>query len=437
MAMSDARNVQSLVDHFFRHQSGKLVAVLTRVFGLHNFELVEDVVQASLIEALEAWKIQGMPENPSAWMYRVARNKALDVIRRRNVADRLDPEWMSLRETASAPAEIDRLFLSNEITDSQLRMMFTCCHPELAEESQIALTLKTLCGFSTHEIARSLLTTEANVKKRISRAKRKFVDKEIEFEVPAGDALKSRLGSVHTVLYLLFNEGYSSSQPHELIRRDLCEEAMRLCLLLFQHPASANPETAALLALMLLHASRFDARLDECGNMLLLEEQDRRRWNRELIALGIDYLNQSASGERISRYHLEAAIAAQHSLAPSFSETEWPAILTLYDDLTQIYPSPIHELNRAIAVAQVSGPDAGIKAIQQIKALHHLQGYHLLHATLGEFHRRAGRGDEARGCFLKAMECTDSVSEKRLLERKLHECDALVRFTEGEIKCQS
>src|SRR5262245_31548211 len=236
--MSDALHIHSLVDHFFRHQSGRLVAVLTRVFGLHNLELVEDVVQGALLQALETWKIHGVPEDPAAWMYRVARNKALDLIRHRQLADRLNPEWRSLQARESEHPELDRLFLSNEIADSQLRMIFTCCHPELPEESQIALTLKTLCGFTTQEIARALVTTEANVKKRIARAKHKFLDHEVLFEVPAGDALKARLGPVHTVLYLLFNEGYSSSKADELIRKDLCEEAIRLCLLLFEHPAS-------------------------------------------------------------------------------------------------------------------------------------------------------------------------------------------------------
>src|SRR5262245_7798959 len=317
MTMSDARNINNLVDHFFRHQSGKLVAIMTRVFGLHNLELAEDVVQGALVQALEAWKIYGVPEDPAAWMYRVARNKALDVMRRRDVSARLDPEWMRLTEGDEGYAPLSRFFLAHEITDSQLRMIFTCCHPDLPAESQIALTLKTLCGFSTHEIARAIFTTEANIKKRIARAKRKFVEKEITFEVPSGEALQIRIGSVHTVLYLLFNEGYSSSQPYELIRRDLCEEAVRLCALLFDHPATTNPETAALLALMLLHASRFDARLDEAGNILLLEEQDRGRWNQELIGRGLHFLNESASGDRLSRYHLEAAIAAQHSLAPN------------------------------------------------------------------------------------------------------------------------
>jgi RNA polymerase sigma-70 factor (ECF subfamily) len=430
--MSDAGDVNQLVDHFFRHQSGNLVSVLMRVFGLDNIAVVEDVVQAALVQALEVWKIQGVPEDPAGWMYRVARNKALDVIRHRNVATRLNPEWAALRETTNPPEAFDRLFSANEIADSQLRMIFTCCHPELPEESQIALTLKTLCGFSVYEIARALLTTEDNVKKRIARAKKKFTEKQIPFEVPIGPALADRLGSVHTVLYLLFNEGYSSSQPAELIRRDLCEESIRLCTLLANHAATGSEETAALLALMLLHAARFDARLQNDGSMLLLEEQDRKLWNADMISLGIGYLNQSASGERISRYHLEAAIAAHHSIAATFADTNWKAILALYDDLSRIYPSPIHDLNRAIVIAQISGPDAGLAAIEQIRELDTLEEYHLLHATRGELHRRSGRLEQARDCFRIALKCTQSVSEKELLTRRLRACEPFAKSNNAE-----
>lgn len=416
--MSDAIAVQELVDHFFRHESGKVAAVLTRVFGLRNFEFVDDVVQMALVQALETWKLQGVPQDPAAWIYRVTRNKTLDLIRRREVADRVAPELALSHEAVKSPA-IDHLFLSTEIADSQLRMMFVCCHPDLPEESQIALTLKTLCGFSTSEIAKALLTTEENIKKRIARAKRKFVENEIPFEVPAGEQLKVRLGSVHTVLYLLFNEGYSSSQPHELIRKDLCAEAMRLCMLLLDHPVCRNSETLALLALMLFHAARFDARLDKNGCIQLLEDQDRTCWDQQLIARGIYFLSQSATGNRISRYHLEAAIAAQHSMAPSFAQTNWPAILKLYDLMIELYPSPIHELNRAIVVAQISGPDTGIAAIERIEGLDALQNYHLLHAILGELHSRAGRHKLACEHFRAAAEGTLSLSEKHLLERKL------------------
>jgi len=423
--MSNAAGVNGLVDHFFRHQSGRLAAVLTRIFGLRNFDLVDDVVQSALLQALETWKIHGVPGDPAAWMYRVARNKALDLIRHRQIAERLAPEWRALREEAGAAPALDRLFLSQEIDDSQLRMIFTCCHPDLPEESKLALTLKTLCGFTTLEIARALLTTEENVKKRIARAKRKFLDGEVNFEVPSGDAIRSRLGSVHDVLYLLFNEGYSSSKPDELIRRDLCEEAARLCLLLNEHPVSKDHATAALLALMLLHASRFDARLDEEGSMLLLDEQNRELWDRELIETGLYYLSSSAGSPKISRYQIEAAIAAQHSIAPSFDETDWTALLELYNLLNQRYPSPVHELNRAIVIAQISGPEAGLAAIHAIKDLETLNDYHLRRAIEGELHKRAGRLEQALELFKRALESTVSIPERRLLERRLRDCAAV------------
>src|SRR5215472_16876986 len=319
--MADTAAVNQLVDHFFRHESGKLVSLLTRMFGLHHLDLVEDVVQSAMLQALETWKLQGVPRDPSGWMYRVARNKAIDLVRRRNVADRLASEFVRYQAgSIDRQNAFDHLCLDREIQDSQLRMMFACCHPDLPAESRIALTLKTLCGLSTLEIARALLTTESNIKKRIARAKRKFAAQEIRFEVPTGGALKTRLESVYAVLYLLFNEGYNSSHPSALIRRDLCEEAIRLCTLLLDHPDCTNHQTPALLALMLFHAARFDARLDKDGCILLLEDQDRSRWDTERIARAAFYLGESAAGETVSRYHLEAGIAAHYSLAPSFAD---------------------------------------------------------------------------------------------------------------------
>jgi RNA polymerase sigma-70 factor (ECF subfamily) len=420
----EATRIHGLVDHFFRHQAGTLVAVLTRIFGLHNLDLVEDVVQSALVSALESWRMHGPPEDPAAWMYRVARNKALDVIRRRQAAGRLSPEWQHLQGRHTAD-NVDRLFLSPEIADSQLRMIFTCCHAELPQESQVALTLKALCGFTTAEIARALLTTEDSVKKRVARAKRKFQDGSVSFEVPSGAQLPERIGSVHTVLYLLFNEGYSSSKPDELIRRDLCEEAARLCLLLYEHPVSRNRSSAALLALMLLHASRFGARLGADGSILLLDEQDRRLWDRELIASGLHYLSCSAEDERLTPYHVEAAIAAQHAIAPSFEQTHWQAILDLYNHLNRLSPSPIHQLNRAIVVAQIAGPQAGLAALEAITDAGPLQDYHLFHATAGELHRRAGHHELARVSLKRALHCTVSVAERRLLERRLRQCDTI------------
>src|SRR5215813_5193773 len=292
--MADTAAVNQLVDHFFRHESGKLVSLLTRMFGLHHLDLVEDVVQSAMLQALETWTLQGVPRDPAGWMYRVARNNALDLVRRRNVAARLAAEvGRDQAGSRDRPHAFDHLVLDREMPDSQLRMMFACCHPALPAESQMALTLKILGGLRTLEIARALLTTEANIKKRLARAKRKFAAQEIRFEVPTGGALQTRLDSVYAVWYLLFNEGDHSSHPSELIRRDLCEEAIRLCTLLLDHPVGMNPQTPALLALMLFHAARFDARVDTDGCILLLEEQDRSRWDTGRSARAAFYLGAS------------------------------------------------------------------------------------------------------------------------------------------------
>ncbi len=412
-----------LVDHFFRHESAKLVALLTRVFGLHHLDLAEDVVQSAMLQALETWKFKGPPKDPAAWVYRVARNRALDVLRRRSTADKYAPDVAWLEAARGQGQPLDELVLDTEVHDSQLRMIFACCDRELPPASQIALALKILCGFSVAEIARALLVSESSVKKRLYRAKQQLTARPNAFDVPDGDALADRLDSVHNVLYLLFNEGYNSQHPDELIRRDLCEEAVRLCHQLSEHAVCCSPATRALMALMLLHAARFDARLDSDGGILLLEDQDRARWQRPLIAKGLAYLDASAEGDTLTHYHLEAGIAAQHCLAPSFDRTDWPAILGLYDQLLRIHPSPVGELNRAIVVAQIDGPQAGIEAIENAASLRHLGHYHLLDATLGELHLRSGNCDRARAYFESASSKTRSLSERRLLVRKVHACN--------------
>jgi RNA polymerase sigma-70 factor (ECF subfamily) len=420
MASSSPAPVAPLVEHFFRHEAGRLVSVLTRIFGWRHFDLVEDMVQATLVDALEAWRIRGVPDNPSGWVHRSAKNKILDALRRDKIGQRVVGKWAAAKPTQEEG--LDELFFDSEIEDSQLRMMFACCHPHLARENQLALTLKALCGFSNAEIARALLVGEATVKKRLQRATRDLVDHHIALDPPAVCELAQRLDSVHQVLYLLFNEGYSSSEGESAIRTDLCEEAARLCHLLCSHPKFRTPGTHALMALMLFHAARLESRLDQRGSILLLEEQDRGKWDQRLIRRAQEFLARSAEGTVVSAFHLEAAIAGHHCLAKSYAETDWPAILRLYDALLTMQRSPVYLLNRAIVVAQIDGPHAGIRALAKAGQDPALRHYHLFDATLGEFYRRAGDMARARLHFETARQKTNSPFDRELLDRRLATC---------------
>jgi RNA polymerase sigma-70 factor (ECF subfamily) len=410
--------VAPLVEHFFRREAGRLVSVLTRLFGWRNFDLVEDMVQATLTDALQVWGVRGVPDNPSGWVHRVARNKILDALRRDRIGERVLGEWAAARP---AHAEgLDELFFDSEIEDSQLRMMFACCHPRLARADQLALTLKALCGFGNSEIARALLVHEETVKKRLQRATRDLIDHHIALEPPAAGELTGRLDSVHQVLYLLFNEGYSSSDGERAIRADLCEEAARLCHLLCGR--FGTPATHALMALMLFHAARLDARLDQRGSLLLMEEQDRGKWDQGLIRRAQEYLDLSAEGTVISAFHLEAGIAYHHCTAASYADTDWPAILRLYDALLALQRSPVYLLNRAIVVAQIEGPHAGIRALDEAGQDPALRHYHLFDATLGEFYRRAGDLARARHHLEAARRMTNSPFDRELIDRRLSDC---------------
>jgi RNA polymerase sigma-70 factor (ECF subfamily) len=412
--------VAPLVEHFFRHEAGRLVAVLTRFFGWRNFELVEDMVQATLLDALQSWRVRGVPENPSGWVHRIAKNKVLDALRRNEIGRRVSRDWAVTR---SDPREgIDDWFLDTQIEDSQLRMIFACCHPGLARENQIALTLKALCGFGTSEIARALLVGDETVKKRLQRATRDLIDLQVSLDPPETAEMVGRLDVVHQVLYLIFNEGYSSSRGDTAIRTDLCEEAARLCFLLCSHPHCSTPPTRALMALMLFHAARLDARLDEQGSVLLMEDQDRSKWDRQLILRAREFLDQSAEGKVVSPFHLEAGIALYHCSAASYAETDWPAILRLYDALLTLQRSPVYLLNRAIVIAQIEGPLAGIRALDEAGRDDSLRHYHLYEATLGELYRRAGDPERARRYFELARQKTASPHDRAIIDRRLAEC---------------
>jgi RNA polymerase sigma factor (sigma-70 family) len=419
MAPPQPEPVAPLVEHFFRREAGRLVGVLTRIFGWRNFDLVEEMVQATLLDALQAWRVR-VPDNPSGWVHRVAKNKIRDALRRNKIGQRVFQEWAASRPTHEEG--LDELFLDAEIEDSQLRMMFACCHPRLARENQLALTLKALCGFGNSEIARALLVTEETVKKRLQRATRDLIDHQIALDPPPANELAQRLDGVHQVLYLLFNEGYSSSEGETAIRADLCEEAAWLCYLLCCQGRFSTPATHALMALMLFHAARLDARLDQRGHILLMEEQDRSKWDQRLIRRAKEFLGQAAEGTVVSPFHLEAAIACHHCTAQSYAETDWPAILRLYDALLTIHPSPVYLLNRAIVVAQIEGPRAGIRALDEAGRDPALRHYHLFDATLGEFHRRAGDLARARQHLEAARQHTTSPFDRELIDRRLAQC---------------
>jgi RNA polymerase sigma-70 factor (ECF subfamily) len=417
-----AEPIAPLVEHFFRHESGRLVAVLTRLFGWSHFELVEDMVQETLLDALEAWRVRGVPVDPPAWMRRVARNKILDALRRGRIGERA----LQARAAQSEVADVglDELFVDSVIEDSQLQMMFACCDPRLERADQIALTLKALCGFGHTEIARALLVVEETVKKRLQRATNALVERGVMLEVPRDEELEERLDAVHQSLYLLFNEGYSATRGERAIRIELCEEAARLCHLLCSQPRFATPATQALMALMLFHAARFDARVDGAGALLLIDEQDRSRWDQALIERAREFHDASARGRKVSTYHLQAGIAALHCAAKSYAQTDWHAILRLYDALIAIDPSPVVVLNRAVAAAELDGPLEGIRAIEAIADDRSLRHYHLLDATLGELYRRAGDWERARAHLAAARAKTPSEFDRELIDRKLALCEA-------------
>jgi RNA polymerase sigma factor (sigma-70 family) len=412
---------RQLVDHLFRHQSGRMVAILTRIFGIHNFELAEDILQDTLHQALKDWSLGGIPDNPAGWLMVVAKRKAINTIKREKFYRSFAVDIDALLRSESTSADtMDQVFLEDEIRDSQLRMVFTCCHPALVMEAQVALTLRTLCGFGAAEIAAALLTTESNIHKRLYRAKEKIRSGNIDFTVPAGAHLRERLDAVLLVIYLLFNEGYNATGDNPAIRKDLCLEAMRLGMLLIEHPATSEyPPLYALMALLCLHSARFDARIDTNDAIVILEEQDRTRWDKELITQGLHFLGRSASGEIATALHLEAAIAAEHCLAPDFASTDWKRIHHYYTALVQLKPSSVIHLNLAIATGKKDGPAAAISLLHKLEHHKALENYYLLYTALGEFYRQAGDQDKALDYFHKARGLTRSPAIRQVLDRKI------------------
>lgn len=402
-----------LVEHFFRHEHARLVAGLARRVGVQHLETVEDAVQAALASALDSWR-HGAPDKPSAWLTRVAHNELLDMLRTASGRTRILAE----RGPAPDPLAPPEPGFADEVADDLLRMLFACCDPQLPRPSQLVLALKTLCGFDVREIALRLFTSEANVYKRLARARARLRETPDVLSALDREQLIERRPAVHEVLYLLFTEGYLSSHAEQALRRELCEEALRLGELLAAHPVGQDPETAALLALMHLHAARLGGRQDGSGGLLLLEEQDRAQWDQEQIQHGLAWLARSASGDTFSRFHAEAGIAAQHAMAPSFAETDWQQVSELYELLEHATRSPVHRLNRAVAVAEWQGPEAGLEVLTGLHPPSWLEGSYMWSAVLADLHRRAGHpvADAHRRA---ALQSAPTAAVRALLERRL------------------
>jgi RNA polymerase sigma factor (sigma-70 family) len=393
------------------------VCVLAKHFSLRNLDLAEDVVQATLLEALRAWQTRGVPDNPAAWVRQVAKNKLLDHLRHERV---ISQKADQLAELEGAKDTIDDGFLDSEIEDGQLRMMFVCCVPELEAVDRLALALKTLCGFNFVEIGRALQLNPETVKKRLQRAKAHLQEFNLALDVPLPHELERRLAGVHAVLYLLFNEGYLSTANDQTIRLDLCDEAIRLATLLADHPRYHRPSSDALLALFLFHRARFDSRIDDAGRIVLLGDQDRRTWDKSVMNMAFDRLDRAARGTRLSRYHVEAGVAYEHGRASSLATTNWDRIIQLYDLLINFEPTPTLQLNRAIALAERDGPSAGLNAMQAEQLEASLGQHHLYHATVGELLRRLGESSLAKEAFQRALNCSPSPAEKLLLSQKIN-----------------
>lgn len=409
-----------LAEGLFRQEAGRLVAVLTARLGTHHLQLAEDVVQEALVRALQTWPYHGVPENPAAWLTQAAKNLARDHLRR-------EQRWNAKEKSITAESERWFSMAGSEthetFADDTLRMMFVCFHPQLSTESQMAIALRTLCGLSPAEIAAAFLSSESAISKRLVRARQRIQELELPFVLPEIADLPDRLDGVLATLYLLFNEGYKASGGEQLVREDLCYEAIRLTALLTEHAATQKPRTYALLALMLLNAARLPSRTNEAGKLLRLHEQNRATWDQSLIQRGIRCLGQAAQGETLSEYHIEAGIAACHSTAPDDASTPWSRILALYDQLVSLTTSPIAAMNRAVAVARVHGPQAGIDALAEISSRSKLESYHLYHVIRGTFAAELGQRHVALQSFSLAEKLATVPAERAFIALRIRECE--------------
>ncbi|PSL44335.1 RNA polymerase sigma-70 factor (ECF subfamily) [Chitinophaga niastensis] len=421
--MNASFTISKLTDQLFRHEAGKMVALLTKIFGTENLDISEDVVQDTFINAMQVWPLKGVPDNPSGWLFRVAKNKAIDVLRRNKFSRQIDfndPERTLLQSEYTLTAAVEKLWRDDEIQDDLLRMMFACCHPDIAEENQITLILKTLCGFSTSEIAKAFLTSEDTVSKRLYRTKNFFREKKIKPEFPAPAQLKYSIEAVLKAIYLIFNEGYNATHANDLIRKDLLDQAMYLCKLLAENANTRLPEVFAAMALMCFHSSRINGRINEQGEIVLLAQQDRSKWNRQLIEEGNAFMNKAAYGDVISSYHIEAAIAYEHCIAETFEQTNWQNILAYYDMLVAVHPNAVVMLHRLTVIYKVFG---AAKTLEEMDAAVYKKDWeknYLYYALLGDIYAKTAP-ERSKEYYQIAFNMTQSSAEKNLLQKKMND----------------
>ncbi len=419
MAERSTEQIRDLLDSLYRVDSGRILATLIRLLG--DFDLAEEAMHEAFATALSTWPKSGVPDNPRPWLISTARFKAIDTLRRRARFDASQTELVRYLEAQSSSAESANE--ADSLEDDRLRLIFTCCHPSLAPEAHVALTLREVCGLTTEEIAKAFLTTPRTLAQRIVRAKAKIREAQIPYEVPTPQELPERLSAVLQVIYLVFNEGYSAAAGAEVTRADLTGEAIRLGRLLteLQPKQEVEPEVIGLLSLMLLHESRRAARTSPTGELILLENQNRSLWNREQIAEGVALLEKALNSRRFGRYTLQAAIAAVHAQAESVAATDWAQIVALYDHLARIQPSPVVQLNRAVAIAMRDGPEAGLTHINAVLEQGELANYYLAHSARADMYRRLGRTAEARSAYEKALALTQQEPERQFLQDRIRQ----------------
>lgn len=410
--MSPEDQVRDSIDHLFRHQAGQMVSILARKFGVANIELVEDSVQDALVAAMKTWPYSGVPDNESAWLIQTAKNRVIDHLRRAAKSESIEANEVDIPDD-----RWDETRFGGELTEDQIRMMFACCHPEIPADSRVGLTLKVVGGFGVREIARAYLAKDEAIAKMLTRARQKL--RMLDLEIPAGNALNERIDSVLRVLYLMFNEGYSSSAGAELIRREMCEEAIRLTRILLGHPLMSLPKVHAVLSLFLFQAARLSSRTDKFGDLLILSDQDRSLWDREMLAAGLEHFRLAAFGEELTDYHIEAEIASVHALAQDYTSTDWERIIVAYDLLLSRRFSPVMALNRLIAIGESRGAEDALVELSALTSNYLMTSFNLYHITRGHFLASLGRNGEASESYARAAELTKNEPILRFIRRKI------------------